>query len=284
MASFSERYGYESPHKAVVQESMPEDIVNVLCTLFDLLIKQCREDRNNCFKIDEIEMNVWCYFLNKRRNDIYNYQGYQKPVIIPFLSDKNNRWNTKLDLIEYVVQYMVNITKKHPRFTGLLNQIVEYINHHFERLHYGYRVVNYYIAPITSKEEIKAIELALEESKDNVRTHLLEAVALFSNRENPNFRNSIKESISAVEVVCRDLTGKRTLGESLSALEKQGVVIHKQLKSAFEKLYAYTNQEGTGVRHGLMDADGTYVPTYNEAYFMLISCSAFINYIRGIVA
>ena len=45
-------------------------------------------------------------------------------------------------------------------------------------------------------------------------------------------------------------------------------------------MYAYTNQPDTGIRHALMDPEGRYVPTKDEAYFMLISCSAFINYLR----
>ena len=49
---------------------------------------------------------------------------------------------------------------------------------------------------------------------------------------------------------------------------------------SFEKLYAYTNQPTTGIRHALMDSSGTYVPKAEEALFMLVSCSAFINYLN----
>ena len=37
----------------------------------------------------------------------------------------------------------------------------------------------------------------------------------------------------------------------------------------------------SGIRHELMDEDGTYVPTYHEAKFMLVTCTAFINYMNG---
>ena len=62
-------------------------------------------------------------------------------------------------------------------------------------------------------------------------------------------------------------------------VESNGIKIPKMLKDAFDKLYAYTNQKDTGIRHALMDNDGTYVPTSDEAMFMLVSCSAFINYL-----
>ena len=138
------------------------------------------------------------------------------------------------------------------------------------------------VAPITSEEEIKAIEKALDGSKNNIEMHLSKALKLFSDREQPDYRNSIKESISAVEVLCRELTGESTLGNALKKLESRGIAIQSQLKEAFIKLYAYTNQPNTGIRHSLMDDDATYHPSYNEAYFMLVSCSAFINYLRGV--
>ena len=52
------------------------------------------------------------------------------------------------------------------------------------------------------------------------------------------------------------------------------------LKDAFDKLYAYTNQKETGIRHSLMYEDDTYVPSVDEASFMLVSCSAYINYLN----
>ena len=51
-------------------------------------------------------------------------------------------------------------------------------------------------------------------------------------------------------------------------------------ETAFDKLYAYTNQPDVGIRHALMDSSGTYVPKAEEALFMLVSCSAFINYLN----
>lgn len=82
-------------------------------------------------------------------------------------------------------------------------------------------------------------------------------------------------------MLCRSLTGQNTLGDSLNQLEKKGVIIPKMLKDAFVKLYAYTNQKESGIRHALMDEEGTYLPSKDEALFMLVSCSAFINYLRS---
>ena len=74
------------------------------------------------------------------------------------------------------------------------------------------------------------------------------------------------------------------MGSALKKLEGSGIVIPNLLKTAFEKLYAYTNQPDSGIRHALMDADGDYLPGQEEALFMLVSCSAFLNYLYGKMA
>ena len=68
--------------------------------------------------------------------------------------------------------------------------------------------------------------------------------------------------------------------EALNKLKDNGLIIPPILKVAFEKLYAYTNQPDTGIRHALMDEDGIYTPASEEALFMLVSCSSFINYLN----
>lgn len=110
--------------------------------------------------------------------------------------------------------------------------------------------------------------------------HLNKALELYAQRPIGDYRNSIKESISAIEVYCREITGEKTLGEALNKINGKGLVIPQILKIAFEKLYAYTNQPNTGIRHALMDESGTYTPASEEALFMLVSCSSFINYLN----
>ena len=81
-----------------------------------------------------------------------------------------------------------------------------------------------------------------------------------------------------MEAWCREKTGENTLGAALNRLESKGVAIPPILKQAFEKLYAYTNQKDTGIRHALMD--NAYVPKAEEAMFMLVSCCTFLNYLN----
>ena len=108
------------------------------------------------------------------------------------------------------------------------------------------------------------------------RGHLAQALSLLSDRENPDFRNSIKESISAVESLARELIGnpKATLGDALRLLEKCGV-LHGGLKSGMSAIYGYTS-DADGIRHGMLDEP--HLDSADAKYY-LVACSAFVNYL-----
>jgi hypothetical protein len=137
------------------------------------------------------------------------------------------------------------------------------------------------IIRITSEEEIAEIEEALRvsDSLGPVTEHLKTAITLLSDRESPDYRNSIKESISAVEAICKLIAGKpkAELGDCLKQIEReQKVELHQALKQGFEKFYGYTSN-AQGIRHALLEQPNL---DFEDAKFMLVSCSAFINYLK----
>jgi hypothetical protein len=73
---------------------------------------------------------------------------------------------------------------------------------------------------------------------------LQRALQLLSDRKAPDYRNSIKESILAVESMARVVAEneKATLADALKALEKSKK-LHTALKDGFGKLYGYVNDE-----------------------------------------
>jgi len=114
----------------------------------------------------------------------------------------------------------------------------------------------------------------------NVNAHFENALRLLSDRESPDFRNSIKESISAVEAICRAVSEdeKATLGQALDVIEKKGKIeLHRALKRAFDSLYGYTSSS-EGIRHSLLEEATS---SFENAKFMLVSCSAFVNYLTA---
>ena len=180
-------------------------------------------------------------------------------------------------MLEFAIKWMFENYNDNAR-QDALKTFVQYLNERFQILGFAYRIVNNQIVEITSEEEIVEIEEALKVS-DPIAEHLSTSMALLSQRPNPDYRNSIKESISAVEYICREITGKTTLGDALKELDKKGLQLSNMLKTAFEKLYVYTNDKATGIRHALMDEKDA--PSFDEAKFMLVACSAFVNYINA---
>lgn len=144
----------------------------------------------------------------------------------------------------------------------------------------AYRFIGGIITDIITPEEKSEIENALNStvSIKQIHTHLDTALRQYSNKKDPDYRNSIKESISAVEGICRLITGKDniTLGDALDEIERRNVVkFHPALKGAFHKIYGYTCS-ADGIRHALLDEK---ILNSEDARFMLIACSAFINYL-----
>mgnify|MGYP004465097035 CR=1 FL=1 len=143
----------------------------------------------------------------------------------------------------------------------------------------GYRFINDKFIKIVDKTEIDAIKQASDTPYSSVNIHIKKALSLYSDRKNPDYENSIKESISAVEAMCCIITGmagaSATLGAALKKLEDNGVVIHGALREAFAKIYGYTSDAGS-IRHGSINFKD--VPA-EDAKYMLVSCSAFVNYL-----
>lgn len=147
----------------------------------------------------------------------------------------------------------------------------------FEKECVGYRFINGEVTDIIDEVEIREIEQALDSNYSACKKSITKALNLLYNREKPDYSNSVKESISAIESMCNIILGtkKSTLGEALNKLEKNGVKIHGAMKSAFSSLYGYTSDK-SGIRHNSGIDENT---TFEEAKYMLVSCSAFLNYL-----
>lgn len=142
-----------------------------------------------------------------------------------------------------------------------------------------YRILDGLVVPIINEAELASINETISTQYDSVNTHIKKALELFSDRQNPDYENSVKESISAVEAMCNIITGldgtKATLGNAIKKLKDCGVNIHPAMENAFKQLYGYTSDWG-GIRHG--GSKFVKVPS-EDAKYMLVSCSAFVNYL-----
>ena len=179
----------------------------------------------------------------------------------------NCEWNEVYDFIEFVVN-------NYPCFPEM-ELIIEQCNIVFEEESSAYRFVENEIVQITDEVEIEEIEEALNNKYTQVNGHIKKALYNLSDREHRDYKNSIKESISAVEAICSKITGENTLGKALNKIEKY-IYIHPALKEGFDKIYGYTSNE-SGIRHGMIDDNEV---GFDEAKFMLVACSAFVNYLK----
>ena len=111
----------------------------------------------------------------------------------------------------------------------------------------------------------------------SINSHLKRSLDLLADRKTPDYRNSIKEAISAFEALCRIIVGDDSLelGRAVDALTRKGVQIHGAVKNGLKNIYGYTS-DVSDIRHALKDA-----PTvdFEDAKFMLVMCSGFVNYL-----
>ena len=275
---FSQKIGKTSVRENIQIESIDTRLENrlwntILNDFFDRISNSSYGKESDRAQICLI---IWKEFFGERADEISSFSGGGIYVsgVIDFIKKwffNRAEWYEKYDLIEFLAK--IDSRALHIGF-------IENCNDALKREMAGYRIVDESIAQITSEEEIVEIEQALDNSSKwtPVNTHLKTSIEYFSNRENPDYRNSIKEAISAVESLCVIITGdkKATLGQALSEIEKK-FQIHGALKSAFSALYGYTSDSG-GIRHSLLEDDITV--SFEDSKFMLVSCSAFVNYLK----
>lgn len=217
--------------------------------------------------LQQLLKNIWVSFL-KRPLDELPKDGGLKAVRDVYFSGE---WNEAYDFIEFVLKHGVSFRR------GLMNEC----NSAMERENAGYRVLGEEVTPITNEAEMEAVAAAALTRFANVNIHITRAVELLSDRKDPDYRNSIKEAISAVECVCRVVSKdkKATLGQALKRIGEQQA-IHPALEKAFSALYGYAS-DADGIRHSLINHNEI---TFTEAKFMVVACSAFVNYLTGKVS
>ncbi|WP_247263420.1 MULTISPECIES: AbiJ-NTD4 domain-containing protein [Pseudomonas] len=274
---FSQRYNYKSGIKIAQRESVDEELKNGMWNVLTVIVfnkyrpapayGRNRADYVRGSNFEGLAGNIWIFYFKKVLDDM-------PPLWSTYLLELRNyffskaSWYEVFDFVEFV---SCNLSREDS------DQIVSIFNKLLEEENSAYRFVSGKVVEITSQVEIDEVEAAVvaSEAYSGVRTHLARAVDLLADRNQPDYRNSIKESISAVESLVVEVTGRGgTLGQLLKEVEKvKG--LHPALKSAFASIYGYTN-DADGIRHALL---GESSLSKADAKFMLVCCSAFVNYV-----
>lgn len=276
MKSFSQRKGLKPVAEVAQIGTMNDELRNSLWNALDAVFWSSDGflyGRTGGYgEIEEFSRILWADYFKKR---IDSRPGHGSSHLSHLIVDEiqvyffSCEWNEVYDLLEFLVRVY---RRAKPRLPGVLNQVLA-------RELAGYKFIDGTLVDITDPQESQMLAEALADTRfAPVTSHLHRALGLLADRKQPDYRNSIKESISAVEAMARIVSEnpKATLGEALKVLERKGH-LHPALKDGFSKLYGYTNDDD-GIRHAMLEEPDL---DQSDAQYFLLSCTSFINYLKA---
>ncbi|GAA5171654.1 AbiJ-NTD4 domain-containing protein [Viridibacterium curvum] len=278
MKTFSERKGLKPVRQTIQVDGMTDELRNSLWNTLHVAVWESSDFLHHRYgklpEIDDFSAQLWFRYFKRPIDERPSFANRDRSErILKIIRDYffTASWNEVYDFLEFVVATL----KTRSRLPEFLNGVLA-------REMSAFRFIDGKLADITGEQERKMLEEALADTRfSSVTAHLERALALLSDRKSPDYRNSIKESISAVEAMARLVSEnpKATLGEALKALEKTGK-LHAALKDGFSKLYGYANDE-SGIRHAMLDEPNL---TQDDAKYFLLSCTSFVNYLKSALA
>lgn len=284
---FSERIGAVQPTLELHLDAMPSELRTTLWNYFlsiydglrgnNYFDKVCKSVAQDFIKFPTDELPNSQHLWEQKawlKNYFYKLEWYRVYDLVEFLK---NEHLTKPDKTTRPQSYVVNW---HPIYK---EEIAEKLNALLEREHSGYRFIAGLLTPITNTielEEISTVFVNLNKPElHDVRQHMAKSVEFFSLKPVPDFKNSIKESICAVETLLKQKVTKEGKGlKQPLAMLRDRMKIHPQLCASIENLYNFASDE-PGVRHGTWGEDNE--TGFYEAKYTLVMSTAFINYLLG---
>lgn len=278
MKSFSQRKGLKPITEVAQIGAMNDELRNSLWNALDHIFWSTSGfvyAQYGAGEIEEFSRALWAHYFKKPVDSRPGHGNTSRGRQILEEIRKyffHCEWNEVYDFLEFVVKLS---SRKYPNLPNFLNQVLA-------RELAGYKFIDGTLVDITDSQESQMLEEALTDTRfAPVTIHLARALSLLADRKQPDYRNSIKESISAVEAMARVVSqnSKATLGEALKVLEKKGH-LHPALRDGFSKLYGYTNDDD-GIRHAMLEESTL---DQSDAKYFLLSCTSFINYLKANLA
>ena len=245
---FSQKRGYSTIRTTLQLEDIDNPLLNKLWNAFLVQMKDLTQFGSTP-PFHRLHYAVWTEFWCRPIDEAADFgTSYSHTVFLHHLRTFffECEWFEVFDLIEFCVPYFKS------QFATEINQALE-----IEMS--AYRLINEEIAAITSEDEIAAIETAIKVN-GSTSSHLKNALNLLSDRIKPDYRNSIKESISSIEALSTSITGSKKDGfDKAMGIISEQLNFHPALKKAFVSLYGYTS-DSSGIRHALTENDRVGVP------------------------
>lgn len=227
--------------------------------------------------LDNIILDYLSFFQNYVRDEFSKYTHENLNRLRKWFLDESE-WFEVYDFVEFVASLREPIyTEENKYIKSKKSLFVSLCNVVLRSEASGYRLLDGKVIPITDENEISEILEATSYSDEwsVCSKHIKQAAKRAFDRKEPDFHNSIKEAISAVESACAIITGdeKATLGQAIKKIPG----LHSSLSEGISKLYGYASNEG-GIRHG---SKSIAQVTFDEAKFMLIICSSIVNFLKA---
>jgi len=267
---FSQRKGYTPVLDTIQFESMNDDLRNSLWSLIDIYIWHIDPSPLHAYNTDKINIyfkHLWLNFFKQPTDTIPVFTDETINKIRIYFFDA--RWHEIYSFMEF--------TLKHFDLDNLNKEVNTLLKREFS----AYRFIGSVFTEITDEQEITLLNETLTDNEfPGASNHLQRSLELLSNRQAPDYPNSIKESISSVESLVQAITNKSsgTLGTLIKSIDP-GDKIHPAFKEAISKLYGYTSNKG-GIRHANFNESNKDID-FADAKFILILCTSFIYYIKS---
>lgn len=276
MQSFSQRTGLKPATKSIQRESIDVETRNALWSILYVYYQRFYKEEYSVRAsarpyrrlLEKLLAICWTDYFKKAVDTIpADFDVVVEQYRTYFYSAQ---WNECLDFLEFTVQSAeptdgVSFSKK---FSEVLKKEC-----------CAYTFVGGLVTEITSEAEITAIDSAIQSSTNEVSDHLVKSLRFLSDRITPDYHNSIKESVSAIEAAARQTSGDKgaTLTDALKLINSK-TPMHAALTKMLTSLYGYAGDEG-GVRHANKE-NGKPV-SQDEARLILILASATTSYLTA---
>lgn len=200
-------------------------------------------------------------------------------------------WGKVFDFCERLYTYLASEVltwdeySEHPTLTTSKDEVKKYIANEIERIFLEEELAYSFNSGLVqrkgrkhTREQIAKAESNLGDPRlDDARRHYAKALNYFEHPQNPDYENSVKEAVCAIEAAAKKLfpdVKATTLGKLLNQITGNEIgQLPSSLANTITGLYAFRNT-GVGVSHG--STGGGKVTFFIAEYALAVAASQII--------